>query len=251
MITIGICEDEEKEFSEIRQMCQNFFQKSGIEGEICVFSSGESLLQYCEEEDKVLDLLFLDIELEGISGIEVKERLSKDSHVWRILFISNHPEAMREAFGIKTMGFLEKPVSEEELFRWLSAVCKEKEEAILEDISYIQADGHYTRVYFQNMQTENGEEQYMYVPATMSDWEEKFEEMPIVRTHRSYMVNLENVLSIKRGVLLRNSEKIIPVGRKYRENLQRAYQEFIKTKVRNRIFEDDVVHAKNVSFVKK
>ena len=101
---IGICDDHKKERDIIFEYCERFFSKNEIEHTYVFFSKGEEILNYCNEQNERIDLLFLDIEMEGISGIEVKDKVVKVEQVWRIVFVSSHLESMRYSFGTKTIG---------------------------------------------------------------------------------------------------------------------------------------------------
>ena len=73
MVRIGICDDEQYMSDTIRVMVSGFFLKRNIEIIIMQFSSGEELLNY----DKQIDILFLDIQMKGIDGMETARKLRR------------------------------------------------------------------------------------------------------------------------------------------------------------------------------
>ena len=74
MYRIGICDDEIEFCTEIGEFVQKYAEKEEITVETEVFTSGEEFFQAMSNE-KAFDLLFLDIELGGIDGVEVGRRL--------------------------------------------------------------------------------------------------------------------------------------------------------------------------------
>lgn len=73
----------------------------------------ELLRQYCVE------IVFLDIEMPGINGIEAAKNFMEITKELNIIFVTGHPEYSFEAFGVYPSGFLVKPVSEKDIQREL------------------------------------------------------------------------------------------------------------------------------------
>lgn len=74
MIHIAICDDEREMSEKIREMVSEFFRRKNMEIAIAQFSSGEELLNY----DKTIDILFLDIQMKDINGIETARELRRE-----------------------------------------------------------------------------------------------------------------------------------------------------------------------------
>lgn len=94
------------------------------EFDIYVYSSGEILLQSVSNVN--CDLLFLDIELGGINGIEVSHILRnlEERENLQIVFISSHDKYMREMFNVRPFQYLSKPLSETDLTTTLNTFMK-------------------------------------------------------------------------------------------------------------------------------
>ena len=108
---IGICDDKKNEQTQLENLCKQYFEKSGTEYELVKFQSAEEVVDYCKHaKGERIDLLFLDIEMQGMSGIELKDRILKEDAVWRIVFVSHYKEKVFESFGLKTLGFVVKPI---------------------------------------------------------------------------------------------------------------------------------------------
>ena len=75
---IGICDDEQTSIDCVRKCCENVCQKNKIECDYIFFRSGEDVLDYCENNSNTrIDLLFLDVEMSGISGTELLEQVKR------------------------------------------------------------------------------------------------------------------------------------------------------------------------------
>ncbi len=95
----------------IRQACP--------EAEIHPFSSARKLLEWLEETGEGFDVAFLDIEMPGISGIALAQRLKKRCPRGNLIFVTGFSQYMAEAFQLHASGYIMKPVTvkavEEEL----------------------------------------------------------------------------------------------------------------------------------------
>ena len=107
MIIIGICDDEEQYRAQIKLLCSAFFDTQKQEFGFVEFTSGEEVLAY--QGDRI-HLLFLDIEMPGMGGLEVLSRVRRNERIWRIVFVTSHKELKWETIDLKTLAFLEKPL---------------------------------------------------------------------------------------------------------------------------------------------
>ncbi len=234
-MVIGICDD----FPLWREQARGCIEqlKVGLYEEVkCVeFESGKEVLAY----KGPIDILLLDIEMPEMNGIETMEILEDYDNVKDILFITGHDSYVYKAFGTKTRGFLCKPLKQEELSDEIKRIInrrKRKERRIeLETtegvISQVADDILYV----------NGAENYVWLVTkyrrymmygSIKYWQEVLEKYDIIRVHKSYLVNLENVYSIKKDVEMNDKEVRIPLGRKYRDISREKYQDYTFKKFR-------------------
>lgn len=231
-IKIGICDDEEVFREQMKRQLELFFEKNGLQYEVWEYSSAGEFMEREEE----IDLLFLDIEMGGITGIELKDYLQEEEDV-RILFVTSHVEGMSEAFGKNVYGFLEKPVEMDRLEKYLGRVLDDiKEERLLviegiqgdtvintKDIFYFVSDGKYS-----HMVSTEGKS---FCNMGMQQLEEMLGKKDFFRCHKSYLVNLKNISDISPSIHLRNGENI-PVSRRRTKELKEAYLAYTIRKAR-------------------
>lgn len=111
MYYIGICDDEKAVCSELEDVITNFAKKSNLRVEVHVWYTGEKLCDYLQQGNK-LDLIFLDIELSGISGIDVGKFLREKLVDLRtaIVYISRKSHYAIDLFRLQPIDFLIKPL---------------------------------------------------------------------------------------------------------------------------------------------
>ncbi len=249
MFRIGICDDSEETRNIIHNFCEEELDNNGIEHDYVYFASGEEVIEYCKNKDNQrIDILFLDVEMSGISGIEVKNQIIKNDTVWRIVFVTGYEEKMSEAFSLKTLGYVLKPAAKKKIIKHLNAVIKELEEDVfieikgidggtksvrLEDVTYLKAVGNYTEIYLHNSDDEDNEP--ILSTEKIGCFEKNNISPYIIRVHKSYMVNVVNIVDIKKYIRLRDTNENIPIGRKCKENIKRIYADYGKDKVFSRL----------------
>ena len=176
-----------------------------------------------------VDLLFLDVEMPEVTGLEMLRSLP---HKPEVIVISANPEYAVEAFDLAVTDYLVKPVKD--YARFLTAVNKviakgaharkeEKEgksffvkvDSLLlkldvDTILWIEAFGDYVRI-----QTT---EKLHTVYSTLKNVEEKLNDKKFIRVHRSYIVNISRISNINPNNL-EISSKVIPISTTYRDEL--------------------------------
>ena len=110
MIYIAICDDEKYMCDHIEAFASLFFRKKNKEAAILRFYCGEELLQY----DGQIDILFLDIQMKDIDGMETARKLRADKFRGFLIFITVLKEMVFQSFEVQAYDYLVKPVEEEQ-----------------------------------------------------------------------------------------------------------------------------------------
>ena len=118
--SIGVCDDE-REYRELAEAeLRRAACKCGIEIELKSFSSGKELLHYIKN-NKAPDLLFLDIDMSEMNGMEAAKQIRELDEKQLIAFLTEHEEYVFESFKVQPFRFIRKHVMEMELFLALQA----------------------------------------------------------------------------------------------------------------------------------
>lgn len=189
--------------------------------------------------ENTIDILLLDLNLMGRDGFTLLK--SKLAAAFHTIIISAYAEKAIEAFEYGVLDFIAKPFTKERLVQAFERLlhnrksqyrgCKylsvkkagELQLISLEDINYIQADGHYT---WLNLSSSDG---VMPTKVLHSKNIEKIEQLlpeSFMRVHRSYLVDMRNVKSVRiqegsKYTLLLNSGEEVPVGRTKYEQVKK------------------------------
>lgn len=228
MIYVGICDDVHEHRLILKSICDRYFAEHKLQYQAVMFKSGEEMLSYHGEP---LMLLLLDIEMDNMTGIDVMHRLLHSNKIWRILFVSSHSEFMIQTFGLKTLGFCQKPVDYDDVSKWLDIAIEESDcnkviqfesnvALNVDEIVYIESDGHYIRVHTIN------DNPLFVMDILVAD--DLLQNTSVARIHKSYMVNMAYIDRFtSKYVKLQESCITLPIGRLYKNDVKERYQTYI------------------------
>ena len=224
---IAVCEDETIFRKQIIQEIEAYFQSYDVI--IDAFSSGEELIKKyldAQKEGKFLkyDLLFLDIEMKAIDGFETAKKVRSFGGEETILFLTSHTEFAMKGYEVAAFRFLAKPLEREKLREALGEFQKKMQEEkymvlhTLEkdvcvspaQILFVEAMKNY--VYYCVTEAD-GVEQIYKVRDKIANVEEALKEEGFFRCHRSYLVQLQKVISYNNKELVMKNGACIPISR--------------------------------------
>ncbi len=116
MYNIGICDDGINICSSLEEMILLYAEKNRVKTDVKIWYTGEELCKYLEEGGHI-DILYLDIELFKLSGIEVGDfiRNRLEDRGMQIIYISGEPAYAQKLFKSQPMDFLVKPITRKQI----------------------------------------------------------------------------------------------------------------------------------------
>ena len=221
------------------------FPNIEIIGEASDYESAKNLIN-----DTKPDLVFLDIDLYGLTSIDLLNEISCNP---KIIFITSHPDFAIKAFELNAVDYILKPISADRLRKAIErvnefntnsldgSVMDESQERFkadqiillnfdskltfikVQDINYIEAFGNYTKIYMND-----GKLSITY--NSIKNWEKKLPLDIFIQIHRSTVVNLINVLKIEKWtndtgrLYLKNVDKPFEISRSYFFQIKKKYK---------------------------
>ena len=217
MIRIAICDDEKHMSDHIRAMASDFFRKKNREIQLRTFLSGEDLLNY----DGQIDILFLDIQMKGMDGLETARKLRADKFRGFLIFITVLKEMVFQSFEVQAYDYLVKPVDEKQfgktMERLYASMQNASEDSLLVQQGYERRIVPKDEIVFCEII-----DRKIYLNLTSGevvDYYERIENLEskldshFFRCHRSYLINLKHLKGYKNGTAYMDNGKEVPVSR--------------------------------------
>jgi two-component system LytT family response regulator len=233
-----IIEDEANSRDILKNYLQKYCPEVVIQGEASNIEEGLELIRKTHP-----DLVFLDVEMPFGNAFDLLERI--DHRDFETVFVTAYNTYAMEALNRHAAYYLMKPINIEELIKAVAYVkeIKEREQALNEgvlkprlpkadgkitlpqqdgfkvvqisDILYCKADDNYTEIVLENRK-------YL-VSKTLKYFEEALKEFPFARIHKSYLVNVNEVLQYKKGtggsVVVSNGKELMVSASKKKQFL--------------------------------
>ena len=108
VIKIAICDDEEKAVALHEKIVKACLQSQGIGYEITTYTQSRNLLYDITDDGFFYDLILLDIEMPGISGMEIPQQLKGFLPNVKIIFVTSHTEYAIDAFELSIFRYVPK-----------------------------------------------------------------------------------------------------------------------------------------------
>lgn len=112
MIKIAICDDDIKLTGQLETIIDNFTKQLGIRVDMDIFFDGTELVQEIEKEEPDFDLIFLDIEMKHMDGMETARRIRKMNQFVLLIFVTSHTNYAIDAYAVHPFQFIVKPIDE-------------------------------------------------------------------------------------------------------------------------------------------
>ena len=230
---IAICDDDMEFINTIENYLDNI-KTAPIECD--AYFCGEELVSAYENHKERYDVIFLDMEMNLLNGIDTANAIREtDEHVI-IVFVTSHTEYMRESFKCSPFRFLVKPVDIEELKAVYADICKKlsKKKTVFsftenraifriycEDIIYCESQNHWIYMHTKN-------ETYK-ICKSLSDLHAQLDNTLLYRVHSSYIVNFHYVKSIRNNYIeLYNCSEKIPISRSHKKTVLTEYTNYVE-----------------------
>lgn len=231
VINISICDDDKNITDEIHNLIKKHFPKN-IDYQVSIYYSGEELIE--KSNDTQIDILFIDIEMGEISGIQTVKYLREYNSNCIVFFVTSYNNYITDLFRLQSFQFLQKPINEKDFVIDLNRAIEEynKNHSFIEikhnnTIKKVQiGEILYIEVYQKEIKIKTFDD-VIYHRGKIIDYEQKLSSYHFAKSHKSFIINLKYIVEIKQNsVMLKSLSHSIPLGRKYRNLIINEYNKY-------------------------
>ena len=240
MIKIGIVDDEREARERLRQEIARFEAEEHTQFEVLEFDSAASFLS---EGGQSCDILFLDIDMPQMTGMELAEKIRETDSGVIIIFCTNLQQFALNGYSVSALGFIVKPVEWYSFHLFLSRAVKalearENGEARrifvkdgvvsrfihVSDIKYVEVRRHY--LHYNIQEEETGQGAVIRTRGSMQDAEAQLAQYGFARCNVSFLVNLNSITAIS-NMSVYIGQAVLPIGRTYKDSFMREFSRFM------------------------
>ncbi|MFR1518822.1 MAG: LytR/AlgR family response regulator transcription factor [Clostridia bacterium] len=235
---VAIVEDDLMEGNDLKAYCMRFFKCRNQPGSVECFPNGELFLR--KYQNHLYDVIFLDIYMEGISGIEVARQLRAWNDRSVIIFQTTSKTHVFESFEIHPFGYLVKPYRSNDVFLLLQdaaaaipsctryftfSIDKYHVSVLFSEVAYIVSNAHYVDVTTRNFKTASYRIRF-------SDVQTKAEEDPrFLVCNRGVLINMDYVTGVRKDAFVMWNNQVFPMSVTKKILLKQRFSDYLFGKI--------------------
>lgn len=264
MIRIGIVDDDKDSRDRLKEKIKEYALTKALRYDAraeranahteaeCDMASAEfeSAIAYVEAGMPSFDMLFLDIDMPGMSGMELAEKIRETNHSVVIIFCTNHQQFAVNGYSVGALGFLVKPVQnyalnltmDRAMMAVQSSMSNSTETAdtrlvlrdgtlsrLVEtrDICYVEVRQHY--LWYNILDAATGERIVVKNRGTMQEAVERLAPFGFLRCSSSFLVNVKHINAVSRMDIHIGGE-VLPIGRTFKESFMDEFSRYLAKK---------------------
>lgn len=234
-MNIAVCDDVPEYRERVKELLDPYVQPHELT--VSEFSRGEELLAACEE-GKSPDIVFLDIEMDGMTGIETGKRLRKLQRDVIVIFVTSHANYVSDAFRQDAFQFLLKPVREEDFRKDFERALRVWRNRRRRYVVKWRNTSHmleyrsilYLEAYHRHIFVHTEEEDYECVGRLQEEYA-KLKPFGFAQCHQGFIINMSRVMSISKEAVQLDDGSSVPVSRRHYAGLMSDFNLFMAGKL--------------------
>ena len=237
---IVVCDDSIEDLTEIERLLTKYKEiNSNTNLEVEQFSHAAKLYQKIQEKE-LADIYILDMIMSEKTGIDIGTLIRSSNRQSVIVYITSSDDFALEAYGVRAVRYLLKPVSEEQFFEALDYALsltkletekiypvKTKNGLVAIPYSKIEYIENYSRV-LNIFQTDGESVKSIFIRKSFDEEiREIAQDKRFMQVHKSFLINMNYVNKLTQNTILMESGKSIPISKKRVVNVRKEYLLFV------------------------
>ncbi|MDF2542303.1 MAG: LytTr DNA-binding protein [Herbinix sp.] len=228
MLHIAICDDDQLLCSLLEELLMKISGYIAEKIEIEVFYSGEELIRFLKE-GVYYDIIYLDIELQQLNGVEVGLKIRDELHneITQIIYISCNDSYAMKLFKVRPLHFIIKPITYqkiEEVMKTALKILQKNRETFdfqigqtsyrlpIKEILYFESTGKKILLYSLRLNYE------FY--GKLSEVSKQLKRMDFLNIHKSYLINYNFIAEIEYHQVRMTNQRILPISQQNRKKIR-------------------------------
>ena len=231
MLSIAICDDEKNICDYLEKRTRECLAKYDMEAHISIFSDGSALLKYCRQNPTSFDIIFLDIKMRTINGVECAKGLRDEGVNSLIVFVTSSAEYVFSGYEARAFRYILK-TDLENAFDHIFGECLGELKKQITDFYTIETPSLAKRIPLDEiidfesklrlvkLHTKNEEISFY---DKLDHIEKELGKKDFLRIHQSFLVNATKIKSLTKEEIVLNSGATLPVSKSRANAVREAY----------------------------
>ena len=227
-IHVTIIENDSNELEQLRHALDVWLENNSTTLSVTAYASGEEY--FSANTTHTSNVFFLDIQLDGMNGLDIAKQLRQDGFAGEIIFLTSFREYVFGGYKVHALNYLLKPLEVEGLYS-----CMNEIKELLQTHYYVFRNNQeimqieYRDIlsfssFMHNIDILTCNEhfsQHASLSNILSHLPKQF-----IRVHRSHIVNMVHIYKISGNTITLSNRKTVPIGRQYLDDVRKAFTEY-------------------------
>jgi two-component system response regulator LytT len=236
MVKTILCDDDPRVLDYYQALLQDAAKENGIDIKINRYESGEQLLFMLSDNPNVADIIYLDILMGKMNGIETARKLREIGCLSQIIYLTTSDEYVFEAFDVEPYYYIVK--DDMSAWKFKDIFCRAVETVQRKENDFIVVSYGATTVKLQldnilffevrnrliTVHTRDSDIDYY---SRLEDVEHALRDKGFARIHRSYLVNCHHIQRLTRSSIILSNGTELPVSAKYSPAVQEQFSRYL------------------------
>lgn len=230
-MNIAICDDETEYANDIRVHLNQYSSEHGLTFDIYDFNSGEEILA----SNTVFDIAFLDIEMDGINGIEVGRELQKANPDLVLIYVTAFNHYLDDALDLGITRFFDKPIDSQRFYEGMDKAIskidntelrfylKDSNKGVVtvrsKDIIFVEIIGRKTKIHTKS-------HEYLSKDG-IKIWKARLNKSYFEIPHNSYIINTNFITYYCKDYIMLDYKYNIPIAFSKRSEFKRKFMKLM------------------------
>lgn len=233
MLQFAICDDNIDELANMIQLINQYRSSKNLNCDYAAFSNGFDLISALEK-GKRFDIYCLDIIMPGFTGIDVAKEIRGFDKTAPILFFTSSPEFALESYSVKAINYVLKPISKEKLFFTFDEMLEHIKVEKNDDAIIVKSSEGIQKILISNLifaEVIGRNVLYHLLSGKVIECADSFTSVcdnllrygRFIKTHRSYIVNMQYVDTIENHKVTLQTLSSVPIAQGKAREIKQQY----------------------------
>lgn len=237
---IAIVDDSPDDLEVLATLLNDYAASKGLESEIAAFPSGEEFLENWRPQQYTV--IFLDIYMRGITGIETARAVRQHDPDTLIVFLTSGGDHMPEAFSLHAFDYIIKPADERQIFRVMDDILKIRVEHEVRQLTFYSSKQDHSLPYGDIVSvitdanyleiTDCRGEVYKTRMTFSAAMELLGQDTRFLRLLRGVMVNMDYIASFGEDTCRMKGGRELPINVRSRKEIEQTWRNYVFRKIR-------------------